>query len=167
MRMNMDVSPEFPLAENCVLSNTTRNNQIKSCVPGESHKLTHSGHFLMNNWANSPRPDLVRIAHQVYTFDNNKIFSCSPTCVCSLGLRSFGTALSSNAVFLIFPVRSARTCSDLGRWEPLHIQVWTNGLLQKTCKPQVSFQGKVWKTWLSSAKVLPGITDMRDCASSD
>jgi len=103
MRMNMDASPEFPLAQNCVLSNTTRNNQIKSCVPGESHNLIHPGHFLLNNWAKSPKPDLVRIAHQVYTFDNNKIFLHFPMCVCFLGLRSFGSALSSTGVFPCLP----------------------------------------------------------------
>lgn len=108
----MGISPEFPLAENCVLSNTTENNKIKSCVPGESHNPIHSGHFLMNNWANSPKPDLVRIAHQVYTFDNNKIFLYFATCVYSLVLRSFGTALRSTAVFRM---RSACTCSDPGR----------------------------------------------------
>jgi len=114
MRMNMDVSPEFSLAKNCGLSNSTRNNQIKSYVPGESHNLIHSGHFLMNNWANCPKPDLVRIAHRVYTFDNNKIFLCFPTYVCSLALRSFGTTLTA-AVFPVFPVRSVCTCYDPGR----------------------------------------------------
>lgn len=108
----MDVSPELPLAKNCVLSNSTRNNQIKSCVPGESHNLIHYGHFLMNNWANSPKLDLVKIAHQVYTFDNNKIFLYFLTYVCSLGLRSFGTTLSSTAVFSVFSLGSVCSCSN-------------------------------------------------------
>lgn len=65
--------PRIPSGrELCIIKyNNNKKTQIKSSVPGESHNLIHSGHFLMNNWANSPKPDLVRIAHQVYTFDNN------------------------------------------------------------------------------------------------